>query len=104
PATWQGATRAALRNQDVVPHLEDGHRLASWVGVGGSPQSVIRAARLGLALMLAIIGGPPARFAPFAALFHQALAKYGRSPQQRHIAVTRGATGLRRPTSCASGP
>ena len=81
PVTWQGTTRAALRDQDVVPHLEDGHRLPTWIGVGGSPQSVIRAARLGFALMLAIIGGPPARFAPFAALFQQALAKYGRSPQ-----------------------
>src|SRR6478672_5703196 len=80
PVTWQGATRAALRNQDVVPHLEDGHRLPTWVGVGGSPQSVLRAARLGLALMLAIIGGRPARFAPFAALFQQALASFGRPP------------------------
>ena len=57
PVTWQGTTRAALRDQDVVPHLEDGRRLPTWVGVGGSPQSVIRAARLGFALMLAIIGG-----------------------------------------------
>jgi probable LLM family oxidoreductase len=77
PVTWQGATRPALRNQDVVPHLEDG-RLPTWVGVGGSPQSVIRAARLGFSLMLAIIGGRPARFAPFAALFQQALANFGR--------------------------
>ena len=47
---------------------------------GRQPPSVIRAARLGLSLMLAIIGGPPARFAPLAALFHQALAQYGRPP------------------------
>ena len=79
PVTWQGTTRPALRDQDVVPHLEHG-QLPTWIGVGGSPQSVIRAARLGLSLMLAIIGGPPARFAPFAALFHQALAQYGRPP------------------------
>jgi probable LLM family oxidoreductase len=78
--SWQGTTRPALRNQHVVPHLEDGYRLPTWVGVGGSPQSVIRAARLGFSLMLAIIGGRPARFAPFAALFQQALASFGRPP------------------------
>jgi probable LLM family oxidoreductase len=78
--TWQGTTRPPLRDQDVVPRLEDGRRLPTWIGVGGSPQSVIRAARLGFSLMLAIIGGPPARFAPFAVLFQQALAEYGRQP------------------------
>jgi alkanesulfonate monooxygenase SsuD/methylene tetrahydromethanopterin reductase-like flavin-dependent oxidoreductase (luciferase family) len=80
PVTWQGTTRPALRNQNIVPHLEDGRRLPTWIGVGGSPQSVIRAARLGFSLMLAIIGGRPARFAPFAALFQQALANFGRPP------------------------
>jgi alkanesulfonate monooxygenase SsuD/methylene tetrahydromethanopterin reductase-like flavin-dependent oxidoreductase (luciferase family) len=80
PVTWQGTTRPALHDQDVVPHLEDGRRFPTWVGVGGSPQSVIRAARLGFSLMLAIIGGRPARFAPFAALFQQALANFGRPP------------------------
>ena len=80
PVTWQGTTRSALRDQDVVPQLDDGRRLPTWVGVGGSPQSVIRAARLGFSLMLAIIGGRPARFAPFAELFQQALANFGRPP------------------------
>ena len=78
--SWQGTTRPAMRNQDVVPHLENGYRLPTWVGVGGSPQSVVRAARLGFSLMLAIIGGRPARFAPFADLFQRALASFGRSP------------------------
>ena len=77
PVTWQGTTRAPLRDQDVVPHLESGP-FPVWVGVGGSPESVIRAARYGFSLMLAIIGGPPARFAPFSQLFHQALQKFGR--------------------------
>jgi len=79
PITWQGMTRPELHDQDVVPHLEHG-TLPTWIGVGGSPQSVIRAARLGFALMLAIISGPPVRFAPFAELFRQALARYGRHP------------------------
>ncbi|MEA2655335.1 MAG: hypothetical protein QOI23_700 [Chloroflexota bacterium] len=77
PVTWQGNTRAALRNQDVVPHTEFG-AFPTWIGVGGSPQSVVRAAHYGFALMLAIIGGSPSRFAPFSRLFHQALDKFGR--------------------------
>jgi alkanesulfonate monooxygenase SsuD/methylene tetrahydromethanopterin reductase-like flavin-dependent oxidoreductase (luciferase family) len=64
PVTWQGKTRASLHDQDVVPHTESGP-FPAWIGVGGSPQSVIRAAHYGFSLMLAIIGGPPARFAPF---------------------------------------
>ena len=80
PVSWHGATRAPLRNQDVVPHTESGP-FPAWIGVGGSPQSVIRAARYGFSLMLAIIGGPPARFGPFSELFHRALAKFGQTAQ-----------------------
>ncbi|MFK3985086.1 Atu2307/SP_0267 family LLM class monooxygenase [Micromonospora sp. NPDC050397] len=76
PVSWQGKTRAPLRDQDVVPYTESGP-FPAWIGVGGSPQSVIRAARYGYALMLAIIGGSPARFAPFSRLFHQALEQLG---------------------------
>ena len=76
PVTWSGATRAALNEQDIVPHIESG-TLPVWVGVGGSPHSVIRAARYGFMLMLAIIGGSPARFPPFSDLYRQALAKFG---------------------------
>jgi probable LLM family oxidoreductase len=76
PVTWQGNTRASLTNQDVVPHVEFGP-FPTWIGVGGSPQSVVRAAHYGFALMLAIIGGSPSRFAPFSRLFHQALDKFG---------------------------
>ena len=77
--TWQGKTRAPLHNQDVVPHREFGP-FPVWVGVGGSPQSVIRAAHLGFSLMLAIIGGSPVRFAPFSQLFLKALERFGRAP------------------------
>jgi probable LLM family oxidoreductase len=79
PVTWSGRTRAPLAGQDVVPHLESGP-MPAWIGVGGNPQSVVRAARLGFSLALAIIGGPPARFAPYAQLFEQALEKFGRPP------------------------
>jgi probable LLM family oxidoreductase len=76
--TWQGKTRAPLDHQDIVPYTEFGP-FPVWIGVGGSPQSVIRAARLGFSLMLAIIGGPPVRFAPFSQLFQKALERFGRS-------------------------
>jgi probable LLM family oxidoreductase len=72
PVTWAGSTRPALDNQSVFPPVEHG-RLKTWVGVGGSPESVIRAARYGLPLMLAIIGGEPLRFAPLVDLYHRAL-------------------------------
>jgi probable LLM family oxidoreductase len=73
--SWEGTTRSALHDEDIVPHLES--PLPVWIGVGGSPESVIRAARHGFSLMLAIIGGPPARFAPFSQLFRQALEEFG---------------------------
>ena len=72
PVTWQGTTRAPLADQSVFPPVENG-LLKTWVGVGGSPESVIRAARYGLPLMLAIIGGEPLRFAPLVDLYHRAL-------------------------------
>ncbi|MEA2219353.1 MAG: hypothetical protein QOJ35_1979 [Solirubrobacteraceae bacterium] len=79
PVTWQGTTRPPLRDQDVVPHTEHGP-FPAWIGVGGSPQSVIRAARHGFSLMLAIIGGSPTRFAPFSELFRRALESFERAP------------------------
>src|SRR5215475_3011675 len=80
PVTWAGKTRAPLLNQDVVPHLESGP-FPAWIGVGGNPQSVIRAARLGFSLALAIIGGPPTRFAAYSELFQRALEKFGQPPR-----------------------
>ena len=74
--TWRGTTRAPLANQRVFPRTESG-MLKTWVGVGGSPESVMRAARYGLPLMLAIIGGDPRRFAPYVDLYHRALNELG---------------------------
>src|SRR5882757_814105 len=93
PVTWEGKTRPALLNQDVVPHTESG-AFPAWIGVGGNPQSVVRAARLGYSLALAIIGGPPSRFAPYSQLFQRALEKFGRAPlpvlvhSPGHVAAT----------------
>jgi probable LLM family oxidoreductase len=61
PVTWQGSTRAPLTDQLVYPTTEHGH-LTTWIGVGGSPTSVARAAHYRLPLMVAIIGGDPVRF------------------------------------------
>ncbi|MGO4385659.1 LLM class flavin-dependent oxidoreductase [Specibacter sp. RAF43] len=93
PVTWSGSTRPALNEQMVYPHTESGP-LKTWVAVGGSPQSVVRAAHYGLPLMLAIIGGEPLQFAPFVELYHRALGEFGQ-PQQPvgvhspgHVAAT----------------
>jgi len=74
--TWQGSIRPPLDNQSVYPPTESG-TLKTWIGVGGSPESVIRAARYDLPMMLAIIGGDPKRFKPFVDLYHRALDQLG---------------------------
>ncbi|UIP59241.1 LLM class flavin-dependent oxidoreductase [Agromyces marinus] len=80
PVTWEGALRPPLAGQEVFPKVEHGP-LRTWIGVGGSPESVVRAAQYGLPLVLAIIGGSPARFAPLAELYRKALAQFGHDPQ-----------------------
>lgn len=75
--TWQGETRAGLTNQRVYPSL--GRPLPVWVGVGGSPESVVRVVRHDLQLMLAIIGGDPRRFKPYVDLYHRACGQLGRT-------------------------
>jgi probable LLM family oxidoreductase len=76
PVTWSGRFRSPLSDQVLSPPIGDGH-IPTWVGVGGSPHSVMRAARFGLPLMLAIIGGDPNRFAPYVDLYKRALEQYG---------------------------
>jgi probable LLM family oxidoreductase len=77
--TWHGTVRPPLAGVQVYPKTESG-RIRTWIGVGGSPESVVRAARHGFPLVLAIIGGDPARFAPYVELYHRALDQYGREP------------------------
>ncbi|MFC7622210.1 LLM class flavin-dependent oxidoreductase [Microlunatus sp. GCM10028923] len=76
PVSWSGDLRAPLDQADVFPKSESG-RLPTWVGVGGSPQSVIRTARYGLPMVLAIIGGPPSRFASYVELYRRAAEQFG---------------------------
>ena len=75
--TWSGSTRAPIAGLSMYPPIESG-TLPTWIGVGGSPESVVRAARYGLPLTLAIIGGNPQRFRPYADLYREALEKLGR--------------------------
>ncbi len=76
PVTWRGTIRPPLEDQRVFPPTESG-RLPTWIGVGGTAQSVIRAARYGLPLVIAVIGGSPEQFAPLADLYRKALTEYG---------------------------
>ncbi|MGP5046404.1 LLM class flavin-dependent oxidoreductase [Glutamicibacter ardleyensis] len=76
PVTWQGTKRAPLNDMDVFPKTESG-RLSTWVGVGGSPQSVIRTAHYGFRMMLAVIGGSPERFAPYIDLYRRVNDQFG---------------------------
>lgn len=79
PVTWSGTTRTPLTSQVVYPRVEG--RLKTWVGVGGSPESVVRAARYGLPLTLAIIGGNPMRFRPYVDLYLESLTRFGHPVQ-----------------------
>src|SRR3954447_4865826 len=78
--TWQGKTRPALVDQRVFPPIERGS-LKTWIGVGGSPESVVRAVRYDMPLMLAIIGGDPLRFRPYVDLYRSAFKDVGKSPR-----------------------
>lgn len=77
PVTWKGSTRTPLDGVEIYPKTASG-RIPTWVGVGGSPESVVRTAHYGMPMMLAIIGGDPQRFAPYVDLFGRALDQMGK--------------------------
>jgi alkanesulfonate monooxygenase SsuD/methylene tetrahydromethanopterin reductase-like flavin-dependent oxidoreductase (luciferase family) len=84
--TWSGKHRAALDDAIVWPRpVQD--PLPVWVAVGGTPQSVVRAATLGLPLTLAIIGGQPEHFVPLVELYRQTFEAAGHDPAQARIAI-----------------
>ena len=77
--TWSGRHRAPIEDRPVYPRpIQD--PLPVWVAVGGTPESGVRAGTLGGPMALAIFGGEPARFAPFAQLFRRAAAAAGQDP------------------------
>ena len=84
--TWAGKHRAALNNSGVYPRPFQA-KLPVWVAVGGTPQSVVRAASLGLPMALAIIGGMPERFAPFVELYREAAAQAGHDPAHLPVSI-----------------
>lgn len=75
--TWSGKHRSPLVNQHVYPKTEQPSGVRAWIGVGGSPQSVLRSVRFGIPMMLAIIGGNPERFRPFVELYRSTQAELG---------------------------
>ncbi len=86
PVTWSGRHRPALEAAEIYPRpIQD--PLPIWVAVGGTPQSVVRAAVLGLPLTIAIIGGQPARFKPLVELYDRVWEESGHAPEDRRLAI-----------------
>lgn len=84
--TWEGGLRAPLDNLAVYPRPLQ-NPLPLWIAVGGTPQSVMRAATLGLPMALAIIGGMPARFAPLIELYRETARKAGHDPDKLPVSI-----------------
>jgi alkanesulfonate monooxygenase SsuD/methylene tetrahydromethanopterin reductase-like flavin-dependent oxidoreductase (luciferase family) len=84
--TWQGEHRAPLNDLGVYPRPVQ-QPIPVWIAVGGTPQSVVRAATLGLPMALAIIGGPPARFVPFVELYRTTARQAGHDPAKLPISI-----------------
>jgi probable LLM family oxidoreductase len=84
--TWQGVHRPPLAGQGVYPRAVQ-EPLPVWIAVGGTPQSAVRAATLGIPMALAIIGGEPARFAPFVDLYRAAAHEAGNDPTTLKVGI-----------------
>ncbi len=84
--TWRGRHRSAIEGRPVHPRPEQ-NPLPVWVAVGGTPTSVVRAARLGLPIALAIIGGAPARFRPVVELYRETLRRAGHDPAALPVSI-----------------
>lgn len=76
PVSWQGTIRPPVEDKQVYPTTAAG-KLPAWIAVGGTPESVVRAAKYAMPLVLAVIGGSPADFVQFADLYRRALGQYG---------------------------
>lgn len=85
--TWQGKLRAPMENQTVYPRAVNNGKLPVWIAVGGTPESVLRAARLGLPLIVAIIGGLPRQFKPLIDFYKQEYLKNGHNPDEMQIGI-----------------
>ena len=83
---WSGKHRAALTGQGIYPRPLQ-NPLPVWLGVGGTPSSFVRAAMLGLPLMVAIIGGEPHRFRPLIDRYREVGLGAGHSPEQLKVGI-----------------
>jgi probable LLM family oxidoreductase len=84
--TWRGSLRPSLKDAGIYPRPEQ-KKLPVWIAVGGTPQSVVRAATLDVPMALAIIGGDPKRFAPFFDLYRDIVRKAGRDPSKAELSL-----------------
>jgi alkanesulfonate monooxygenase SsuD/methylene tetrahydromethanopterin reductase-like flavin-dependent oxidoreductase (luciferase family) len=84
--TWKGRHRAELKNQQVLPRALNGH-LPVWVAVGGTPESVVRAARAGLPVIFAIIGGSPEQFKPLFQYYKEMYLHFGHDAAKMQVGV-----------------
>ena len=84
--TWNGKFRASLNNQEVLPRAVN-NDLSIWIAVGGTPQSVIRAGKLGLPLMIAIIGGAPTQFKPLFELYKETYVEHGHDLSRLRVGI-----------------
>jgi len=84
--TWSGKFRPAIKNQPVYPRALQ-QQLPVWLGVGGTPESFVRAGTLGLPLMVAVIGGQTAHFRPLVDLYREAGRRAGFSPDQLKVGL-----------------
>jgi alkanesulfonate monooxygenase SsuD/methylene tetrahydromethanopterin reductase-like flavin-dependent oxidoreductase (luciferase family) len=84
--TWKGKHTQTINNLGVYPRPYQ-NKLPIWVAVGGTPESVVRAATLGLPMGLAIIGGKPARFAPFAQYYREVYQKASHDMSKLQLSI-----------------
>lgn len=82
---WEGEFRAPINNQTIYPH--PGRKLPVWIAVGGTPASVLRAAKLGLPIMFAIIGGQPKQFIPLIEYYKENYIAHGHDPKEMQLGV-----------------
>jgi probable LLM family oxidoreductase len=86
PVSWKGKFRPALKSQEVLPRALN-NNLDIWVAVGGTPESVLRAAKHGLPVVFAIIGGDPAQFKPLFDYYRNAYDHYGHNKEKFRVGV-----------------
>lgn len=84
--SWQGKHRAPIQNLGVYPRPMQA-KLPIWIGVGGTPASVVRAGQLGLPLTIAILGGAPAQYVPFAGLYRESAQQAGHDAASLPLAL-----------------